>query len=208
MKPALILLLCLASVLRAEDPAAPLPGNPAERGVPGTNTGPAAAGNGAHPEADPGPTAAGNEAPAVVAPVFKIPVAEASTPASQQVSAALPKYDPAAPKGNGTRNAPNPDALELPKITVRPKERPRLTPAVVITNKGLEEKTSPLDGKLLNKFTLPGWMGGQTAAERAREEQRLAEKDELTQDVNTIAKAVETTDPAQAKALRDAVGKP
>ena len=50
MKPALILLLCLTSVLRAEEPAAaPLPGNPAERGVPGTNTGPAAAGNGAGP---------------------------------------------------------------------------------------------------------------------------------------------------------------
>ena len=33
------------------------------------------------------------------------------------------------------------------------------------SEKAIEEKLSPLDTKLLNKFTLPGWMGGQTAAE-------------------------------------------
>jgi hypothetical protein len=93
-------------------------------------------------------------------------------------------------------------------MKVTPKQRPRLTPDLVVTNKGLEDKASALDGKLLNKFTLPGWMGGQTAADRAREEQRLKQKEELTQDVNTIAKAVEAVDPAQAKALRDAVAKP
>lgn len=182
IKPALLLTLCLGTILRAGEP---LPGNPA----------PAQAAPAAVP-APPPP------------PVLKIAPVETASPAQQQVNAELPKYDPAAPKDDKTVNAPSPGALELPKITVRPKERPRLTPSVVVTNKGLEDKVSPLDGKLLNKFTLPGWMGGQTAAERAREEQRLAEKQALTKDVNTIARAVEVIDPAQAKALRDAVNRP
>lgn len=165
MKPALLLTLCLATVLRAEEPPA--------------------------------------------APVFKIaPAGSTASPAQQLVTAALPKYDPAAPKENRTVNTPNPDAIELPKFTVTQKKRPRLTPDAVITNKGLEPLVGPLDGKLLNKFTLPGWLGGQTAAERAREEQQLKKKEEFILDVNTIAKAVEVTDPAQAKALRDAVSKP
>ena len=173
MKPALLLTLCLATVLHAEENVA-----------------------------------ATTPAVPPAAPVFKIPTTPGISPAQQQVNDTLPKYDAAAPKGNGTNNTPSPDALELPKLKVTPKQRPRLTPEIVVTNKGLEDKVSPLDGKLLNKFTLPGWMGGQTAAERAREEQRLKQKEELTQDVNTIAKALETVDPAQAKSLRDAVGKP
>ena len=168
MKPALLLTLCLATVLRAEDPPA--------------------------------------------APVFKIaPAGSTASPAQQLVTAALPKYDPDAPKeikSTGTVNTPNPDAIELPKFTVTQKKRPRLTPDAVITNKGLEQQVGPLDGKLLNKFTLPGWLGGVSAAERAREEQQLKKKEALIMDVNTIAKAVEVTDPAQAKALRDAVSKP
>lgn len=166
MKPALLLTLCLATALRAAEPAA----------------------------SPPVPRLA--------------PAGSAASPAEQLVAAQLPTYNAGAPKENKTLNTPNPDAIELPKITVRPKERPRLTPGIVITNKGLEDKVSPLDGKLLNRFTLPGWMGGQTAAERAREEQRRAEKQELTKDVDTIARALEATDPAQAKALRDAVAKP
>ncbi|MDI1319385.1 MAG: hypothetical protein PSW75_04215 [bacterium] len=140
------------------------------------------------------------------------PADSAVSPAQQEVTAKLPKYDPNAPKevkSTGTVGTPSPDAIELPKMTIRrPRERPRLAPVDVLTNKALEEKAGALDSKLLNKFTLPGWMGGQTAAERAREEQRLAEKQEFTQDVNTIAKVVGVTDPAQAKALRDAVAKP
>lgn len=168
LKPALLLTLCLATVLTAEEPAAATP----------------------------------------PAPVFKIPTTPGISPGQQQVNDTLPKYDATVPKSNGTNNTPSPDAIELPKLKVTPKQRPRLTPDLVVTNKGLEDKVSPLDGKLLNKFTLPGWMGGQSAAERAREEQRLKQKEELTQDVNTIAKAVEAVDPAQAKALRDAIAKP
>lgn len=171
MKPALILTLCLATVLHAEENVAAAP---------------------------PSPTAA---------PVFKIPDAPAPT-GQQQVNDSLPKYDPAASKESGTNNTPSPDAIELPKMKVSPKPRPRLTPDIVVTNKGLDDKVNPLDGKLLNKFTLPGWMGGVSAAERAREEQQRQKKEELKQDVNTMAKALETVDPAQAKALRDAAGKP
>jgi hypothetical protein len=72
----------------------------------------------------------------------------------------------------------------------------------------LEDKISPLDAKLLNKFTLPSWMGGQSAADRAREEQRLKNNQALINDVNELAKAVEVTDPAQAKAMRDAANRP
>jgi hypothetical protein len=183
MKPALFLTLCLATVLRAEEP---LPGNPAEHGVPGTNTGPAAAGNGA---------------PAT--PRFQIPPADAS-PAQQQVTAKLPAYNPDAPKEAGRTGTPSADAIELPKIKVSPKQRPRLTPEIVITNKGLEQKAAPLD-KVLNSS---GLLGGASAAERAREEQERKKKAELTADVNAIARAVEVTDPAQAKALRDAAAKP
>ena len=54
--------LVLATGAFAQTPAAtPLPGNPAERGVPGTNTGPAAAGNGATTSAVPEDAAALNQ---------------------------------------------------------------------------------------------------------------------------------------------------
>jgi len=172
MKPALILTLCLATSLHAEENVAATP-----------------------PVVPP------------ASPVFKIPEAPAPT-GQQQANDGLPKYDPAASKESGTNNTPSPDAIELPKMKVSPKPRPRLTPDIVVTNKGLEDKVRPLDGKLLNKFTLPGWMGGVSAAERAREEQQRQKKEELKQDVNTMARALETVDPAQAKALRDAAGKP
>lgn len=180
MKPVLILTLCLATALRAEEPAA------------------------ATPAPDPA-------APA--APRFVIaPADSTASPAQQEVTAKLPKFDanaPKEPRSTGTVGTASPDAIELPKMVIRkPKERPRLTPDLVTTNKAIEEKLSPLDTKLLNKFTLPGWMGGQTAAERAREDQRIAEKEELRQDVNTMAKALSVTDPEKAKALRDAAGKP
>jgi hypothetical protein len=192
MKPALLLTLCLASLIRADEPAAApaattVPGNPPEQAVAGQK-----------PEA----AAAGTGAPA--APRFQIVLASEISPAQQQVNASLPKYDPAAPKEAGTVGTPSPDAIELPMIKVTPKRRPRLTPEIVITNKGLEQKAAPVD-KLLNSS---GLLGGASAAERAREEQERKKKAELTADVDTIAKAVETVDPAQAKALRDAVSKP
>lgn len=181
MKPAILLTLCLATFLRAEEPAAP-PVPAPEPAVP-------------------------------AAPRFVIAPAESNaSPAQQEVAAKLPKFDPAAPKETkptGTVGTPSADAIELPKMTIRkPRERPRLAPATVISNKALDEKAGALDSKFLNKFTLPGWLGGQTAAERAREEQRLAEKQAFNKDVATMARALEVTDPAQAKALRDAASKP
>jgi len=161
MKPALFLTLCLATVLRAEEPAPPQK-------------------------------------------LFQIPDPAPLSPAQQQVNDSLPKYDSAATKERGTVGTPSPDAIELPKIKVTPKQRPRLTPEIVITNKGFEQKAAPLD-KLLNASAL---LGGASAAERAREEEERRKKAELTADVNTIAKAVEAVNPAQAKALRDAVARP
>jgi hypothetical protein len=61
---------------------------------------------------------------------------------------------------------------------------------------------------VLNKFTLPAWLGGVSAAERAREQFNIDQKRQFMDDVLTIAKAAEQTDPANAQALRAAAAKP
>lgn len=148
---------------------------------------------------------------------------------SQQITAALPKFDPtpapaapAEPKPGDpikpvTRediaraaNPDNADLLVLPKMTVKQKPRPRLTPDLVATEKGasaifISKKSTQLD-QALNKFTLP--LFGTSVVERAYEENARAKKQELNADVSAVAKALEQTDPAEAKALRDAAAKP
>ena len=109
--------------------------------------------------------------------------------------------------------APDPDVLQLPKMTVTQKKRPRLTDQVMMTNKAFneklaKEKLTSVDRDVLNKFTLPAWFGGQSAADRAREDYDREQRAQFVSDVNRMAKVVEQTDPAQAKALRDAVSKP
>jgi hypothetical protein len=132
----------------------------------------------------------------------------------QKLSAVLPKYAPPAPVA-AKPAAPNPDVLELPKVTVTQKTRPRLTltEEVMMTPQGFNEKLakenlSSFDRNFLNKFSLPAWFSGQSAEARAREEYRLTQKETLTKDVLDLAKVTEVVDPAQAKALRDAVSKP
>ena len=74
-------------------------------------------------------------------------------------------------------------------------------------NEDLAKKNlSGFDRNFLNKFTLP--LFGTPAADRAREEYNLAQKQQFLEDVSTIAKAAEQTDPAAAKALREAAAKP
>ena len=105
----------------------------------------------------------------------------------------------------------NPDVLELPKVTVTQKKRPRLTDQVMMTNKAFNEKLakeqlSSFDRNFLNKFTLP--LFGVSAADRAREEYDREQRAQLVSDVNRLAKVAEQIDPGQAKALRDAANKP
>jgi len=93
---------------------------------------------------------------------------------------------------------------------VKQKPRPRLTPDVVMTRQGLgdqlaKQKFSELD-RVLNKFTLP--LFGTGMAERALEDYEREKKQQLNQDVLTISKALETSDPSEAKALREAAAKP
>jgi hypothetical protein len=131
---------------------------------------------------------------------------------SQLLTEKLPKYAPAPPP-KPVVDKPNPDVIELPKMTITQKKRPRLNEEVMMTNKAFneklaKEKLSSLDRDFLNRFTFPSWFGGVAAAERARDEYNREKRDELVKDVFQLAKVTEVVDPAQAKALRDAVSKP
>ncbi len=143
------------------------------------------------------------------------PLAAEVSPASQPATAPVPPSpttDPApATAGIQPANVPNPDVIELPKMKVQQKKRPRLTPEVMMTTKGFNEKLanekfSSFDRNILNRYTLP--LFGTSAADRAREEYEREKKDALASDVLHLAKVAEVADPAQAKALRDAVSKP
>jgi hypothetical protein len=100
--------------------------------------------------------------------------------------------------------------LELPKMTVKqqPKSRPRLGDHTILGPKAMNEALAKKNmtglDRGLNKFSL----GGQSAAERAREDYNIQQKRQFLDDVLTISKAAEQTDPANAKALREAAGKP
>jgi hypothetical protein len=102
------------------------------------------------------------------------------------------------------------EVLELPKMTVKqqPRPRPRLGDHKILGpqafNDELARKMTTGFDRALNKFSL----GGQSAAVRAREEYNIQQKRQFLDDVLTISKAAEVTDPANAKALREAAGKP
>ncbi len=122
----------------------------------------------------------------------------------------LPKYSPPPPVEAQPANAPNPDVLELPKMVVKQKPRPRLTPEIMVTRKAFGEdlakqKFSGLD-QALNKFTLP--LFGASIAERALEEHEREKKEQLAKDALNISKALESIDPAEAKSLKEAATRP
>ncbi len=104
----------------------------------------------------------------------------------------------------------DPDILELPKMTVKQKPRPRLTPEIMVTRQAFGEelakkKFSGLD-QALNKFTLP--LFGTSIAERALEENEREKKAQLAADTANIVKVLEQVDPAEAKALKKDAAKP
>jgi len=119
-----------------------------------------------------------------------------------------------APAGQLSQEGTPADAevLELPKMTVKqqPRPRPRLNDHTILGPKAFNDELvkknfTGLD-RALNKFTLP--LFGTGAAERAREDYNLAQKRQFMDDVLTIAKAAEQTDPEAAKALREVAAKP
>jgi hypothetical protein len=128
----------------------------------------------------------------------------------EQLAATLPKYTPPPPEAKPEDKPADPDVLELPKMVVKQRPRPRLTPDVVVTRQGLGEqlanqKFSELD-RILNKFTLP--LFGSSMAERALDDYEREKKQQLNLDVLNLSKALETSDPSEAKALREAAAKP
>jgi len=159
------------------------------------------------------------------APIPKISehnsAAVAPSPAvSKNILSGLPKYTPpgtpaptaatpATPGGPG--GAVDPDLLELPTMVVRQKPRPRLSQDVVYKDKKdfgaifAKQNYTQLD-QALNKFTLP--LFGTSLEARAYEDYMRQKNAQMQEDVNSLSKAVEATDAAEAKALRDALTKP
>jgi len=143
--------------------------------------------------------------------------AKLSPEVSQRLAAELPKYAPPAPASEQPAASPavtatDPEVLQLKKIVVLPKKRPRLGDDVMMTTKAYNdklarEKLSSLDRNVLNKFTLPSWFGGLSAAERARDERDREQRAQMANDVFGLAKVVEVSDPEQAKVLRDAINR-
>lgn len=154
-------------------------------------------------------------APAATAtvPVPKIaPIKNPFGPTAAEIQDIRQQSIDRAPASQLQENTPPPDGevLELPKMTVkqRPKPRPRLGDHTILGPKAFNDElakkmTTGFD-RALNKFSL----GGQSAAERAREEYNIQQKRAFLEDVQTISKAAEVTDPANAKALREAAAKP
>lgn len=144
------------------------------------------------------------------------PVEGATTPAplspaevENLLSAARPQFSP--PPEAKPAEEPNTEVLELPKMTVKPRPRPRLGENIILGPKAFNEELakknlSTFDRSFLNKFTLP--LFGISAADRAREEYNIVQKQQFMSDVMTIARAAEVADPANAKALREAAAKP
>jgi hypothetical protein len=170
---------------------------------------------------------AADPAPGAVAAKPKLP-----EPAVEKLNELLPKFTPAPEVKPLTTFAPvptireqsvarapasqqeasDPEVVELPKMTVKQQPRPRvrLGESTILGPKAFNDELvkknfTALD-QGLNKFTLP--LFGTPAAERARDDYNLAQKQQFMSDVMTISKAVEQTDPAAAQALRDAAAKP
>ena|SRR6478735_2580390 len=140
-----------------------------------------------------------------------------SAAVTKNIISGLPKYSPqAAAAANAAKPATapiavDPDLLELPTMVVKQKPRPRLTQDVVYKDKKdfgaifAKQNYTQLD-QALNKFTLP--LFGTSLEARAYDDYMRQKNAQVTEDVNNISKAVERTDAAEAKALRDAMSKP
>lgn len=151
----------------------------------------------------PAPAAANPAPPVETLPAKSPPSVTAVTPPATPVP-----FSPLV-KPQADDKPADPDVLELPKMVIKQKPRPRLTPEIMVTRKGYGEllakqKFGEFD-QVLNKFTLP--LFGSSMAERALEEHEREKNEQLSLDVLTISKALEQVDPVEAKALREAAAK-
>src|SRR6478736_81132 len=134
---------------------------------------------------------------------------------SQNIISGLPKYSPqaATPEAKPAAKpiAADPDLLELPTMVVKQKARPRLTQDVVYKDKKdfgaifAKQNYTQLD-QALNKFTLP--LFGTSLEARAYDDYQRMKNEQMNQDVNHLSDVVKQADPAEAKALKDAMAKP
>jgi len=161
------------------------------------------------PAATPAGETKKTEATAVTAPAEP---AKAEIPSGNPALVPQAAPVPFTPLANGKVDdkPADPDVLELPKMVVKQKPRPRLTPEIMVTRKAFGEdlakqKFSTLD-QVLNKFTLP--LFGTSMAQRALDDFDREKKEQLNKDVSNIAKALETVDPTEAKSLKEAAGRP
>lgn len=152
------------------------------------------------------PTAPAPAKPARVDPVLTSSTESVAKPSAQlleTLTASLPKYSPPPPAAPDKPT--DPEVLVLEKKVVTPRKRPRLGEEDLMKNKAfnaeLAKKNATALDRALNAF------GSQSAAVRAREEYEAKQRQQLIEDVATIARAAEVTDPAQAKALREAAAK-
>jgi hypothetical protein len=135
--------------------------------------------------------------------------AEAATTSSRlsaEIRARLPAYvpPPDQPKNAPASAAtPDPDVLELPKLTVREKARQRITPHDLMTPRALNKKFAvdykkSLQGldKVLNGFWLP--LFGPSLAARGRAQYRAQQYRDMFGTIDAIA----ADDPEQAAELR------
>ena len=155
-------------------------------------------------------TVLAEDTPAASAPPADTPPVESpKTVATVTTPAPRVPFTPLA-SGRVDDKQADPAVLELPKMVVKQKPRPRLTPEIMVTRKAFgeqlaKEKFSGLD-QALNKFTIP--LFGAGIAERALEEHEREKKEQLAADVLTISKALEAADPTEAKSLKDAATRP
>jgi len=122
------------------------------------------------------------------------------------IRASLPAYTPPPPPPLDTpaeATTPDPDVLELPKMTVREKVPPRITPHDLMTPRALNRKyavdyKNSLQGldKVLNGFSIP--LFGPSLAARGRAQYRARQYRDMFSTIDAIA----TDDPAQAAELR------
>ena len=138
-----------------------------------------------------------------------------SAAVSQNIISGLPKYSPTAAtpqaKPATAPIAVDPDLLELPTMVVKQKARPRLTQDVVYKDKKdfgaifAKQNYTQLD-QALNKFTLP--LFGTSLEARAYDDYMRQKNEQMREDIGSLSKAVEAENPTEAKALREAAGKP
>ena len=134
-----------------------------------------------------------------------------STDAQEHLAATLPKYDrkaaEAARKAAETPE-PDPDVIVLPGMTVIERQQMQMKEEDLyrhgyFDDKLVNEELSDFDRNFLNRFRIP--IIGISNRQRAREKYLERKNREFREHVKDIANVLQTTNPAEAKRLREAL---